>query len=66
MGRARAPEKGENRRCRALHCLSTAPSLALLQGFGDRLLFEMRKLAPKDVKIKIMVPPERKYSTWLG
>ncbi len=28
-------------------------------GFGDRLLSEVRKLAPRDTKIKIMAPPER-------
>src|SRR5258708_6965808 len=35
-------------------------------GFGDRLLNELRRLALKDVKIKIYAPPERKYSTWIG
>src|SRR5258706_11838310 len=35
-------------------------------GFGDRLLNEIKKLALKDVKIKIYAPPERKYSTWIG
>jgi centractin len=35
-------------------------------GFGDRLLNEVKKLAIKDVKIKIYAPPERKYSTWIG
>lgn len=35
-------------------------------GFGDRLLNEIRRLALKDVKIKIYAPPERKYSTWIG
>jgi centractin len=35
-------------------------------GFGDRLLSEVRKLAVKDMKIKIFAPPERKYSTWIG
>lgn len=38
----------------------------LFPGFGDRLLNEVKKLAPKDVKIKISAPPERKYSTWIG
>ncbi|GJJ09677.1 Actin-2 [Clathrus columnatus] len=38
----------------------------LCQGFGDRLLNEVKKLAVKDVKIKIYAPPERKYSTWIG
>lgn len=35
-------------------------------GFGDRLLNEVKKLALKDVRIKIYAPPERKYSTWIG
>jgi len=29
-------------------------------------LNEVKKLALKDVKIKIYAPPERKYSTWIG
>eukprot|EP01147_Barroeca_monosierra_P001953 gene1954-5041_t len=36
------------------------------KGFGERLLKEIRADAPKDVKIKIMAPPERQFSTWLG
>jgi centractin len=35
-------------------------------GFGDRLLHEVKKLALKDIKLKIYAPPERKYSTWIG
>ncbi|KAJ3352811.1 Actin-2 [Entophlyctis luteolus] len=38
----------------------------LLKGFPDRLLNEVKKLALKDIKIKISAPPERKYSTWIG
>jgi centractin len=38
----------------------------LFKGFGDRLLQETRKLASRDTKIKIIAPPERKYSTWIG
>lgn len=40
--------------------------ILLLTGFGDRLLNEVKRLALKDVKIKIYAPPERKYSTWIG
>ncbi|EGD77023.1 beta-centractin [Salpingoeca rosetta] len=36
------------------------------EGFGQRLLKEVRADAPKDIKIKIMAPPERQFSTWLG
>jgi len=38
----------------------------LFPGFGDRLLNEVKHLAPKDIKLKISAPPERKYSTWMG
>jgi centractin len=38
----------------------------LFHGFGDRLLNEMKRLAPKDTKIRIYAPPERKISTWIG
>ncbi|GAM18472.1 hypothetical protein SAMD00019534_016470 [Acytostelium subglobosum LB1] len=38
----------------------------LFHGFGERLLHEVKKLAPKDVKIKITAPLERKYSAWIG
>ncbi|KAF8454227.1 actin family [Terfezia claveryi] len=38
----------------------------LTKGFGDRLLTEVKRLAVKDMKIKIFAPPERKYSTWIG
>lgn len=38
----------------------------LYRGFGDRLLSEVKRLAPKDIKIKISAPPERIMSTWVG
>uniref|UniRef100_A0A9J2Q1W2 Actin n=1 Tax=Ascaris lumbricoides TaxID=6252 RepID=A0A9J2Q1W2_ASCLU len=38
----------------------------MFAGFGDRLLAETRKLAPKDVKIRISAPQERLYGTWIG
>lgn len=45
----------------------TSPYIhAFVTGFGDRLLNEVKKLALKDIKIKIYAPPERKYSTWIG
>ncbi|KAF2753528.1 actin-related protein, ARP1 class [Pseudovirgaria hyperparasitica] len=38
----------------------------LTKGFGDRLLSEVQRLAPKDTRIKIFAPPERIYTTWAG
>ncbi|KAI8908125.1 hypothetical protein PhCBS80983_g04564 [Powellomyces hirtus] len=38
----------------------------LTRGFGDRLLSEVKRLALKDLKIRILAPPERRWSTWIG
>lgn len=38
----------------------------MFAGFGDRLLAEVKKVAPKDIKIRISAPPDRRMSTWIG
>eukprot|EP00668_Euglena_longa_P038500 GGOE01049514.1.p1 GENE.GGOE01049514.1~~GGOE01049514.1.p1 ORF type:complete len:390 (-),score=128.20 GGOE01049514.1:156-1265(-) len=38
----------------------------LVKGFGDRLITEVRRIAPKDTKIRIRAQQERVYTTWLG
>ncbi|KAJ2769218.1 actin, partial [Coemansia nantahalensis] len=38
----------------------------LFTGFADRMQKEMTALAPSKVKAKIIAPPERKYSVWIG
>ena len=35
-------------------------------GIADRAKKEITALAPSTMKIKIIVPPERKYSVWIG
>uniref|UniRef100_A0A9L0IRY3 Actin, cytoplasmic 1 n=1 Tax=Equus asinus TaxID=9793 RepID=A0A9L0IRY3_EQUAS len=35
-------------------------------GITDRMQKEITTLAPSTMKIKIIVPPERKYSVWIG
>lgn len=35
-------------------------------GFAERLQKELTKLAPKTMKIKLNVRPERKYGVWIG
>jgi actin-related protein len=35
-------------------------------GLQDRLTKEMTALAPPTMKIKVVAPPERKYSVWIG
>ncbi|XP_064086544.1 actin-like [Macrobrachium nipponense] len=35
-------------------------------GIADRMQKEITSLAPSTVKVKIIAPPERKYSVWIG
>ncbi|KAN0003378.1 hypothetical protein ACTFIZ_009521 [Dictyostelium cf. discoideum] len=38
----------------------------MLPGIADRMNKELTALAPSTMKIKIIAPPERKYSVWIG
>jgi len=38
----------------------------MMEGLGKRLLNEVKNKCVKDMKIKILAPPERKFSTWIG
>lgn len=38
----------------------------MFPGIADRLQKELTALAPSSVKIKVVAPPERKYSVWIG
>jgi len=35
-------------------------------GIADRMQKEVTSLAPSTIKVKIIAPPERKYSVWIG
>ncbi|KAG7118545.1 Actin like protein [Verticillium longisporum] len=35
-------------------------------GLSDRMQKEITALAPSSMKVKIIAPPERKYSVWIG
>merc|ERR1719187_753065 len=35
-------------------------------GIADRMQKEITALAPSTMKIKMIAPPERKYSVWIG
>jgi len=35
-------------------------------GIGDRMQKEVTELAPGSIKVKMIAPPERKYSVWIG
>jgi len=38
----------------------------MYEGLADRLSKEVTALAPQSMKIKVVAPPERKYSVWIG
>merc|ERR1712031_131419 len=38
----------------------------MFAGIADRMEKEIKALAPASMKIKIVAPPERKYSVWIG
>ena len=38
----------------------------MFEGVADRMEKEIKALAPASMKIKIVAPPERKYSVWIG
>ena len=38
----------------------------LFPGIGDRMTKELTALAPSTMKIKVVAPPERKYTVWIG
>ncbi|KAF8699395.1 hypothetical protein AX14_000997 [Amanita brunnescens Koide BX004] len=38
----------------------------MFPGIADRMQKELTALAPSSVKVKVVAPPERKYSVWIG
>ena len=38
----------------------------LFPGFGQRLLNEVKRRAPRDTYIKLLAPPDRLFSPWSG
>eukprot|EP00670_Eutreptiella_braarudii_P002371 CAMPEP_0174295326 /NCGR_PEP_ID=MMETSP0809-20121228/44406_1 /TAXON_ID=73025 ORGANISM="Eutreptiella gymnastica-like, Strain CCMP1594" /NCGR_SAMPLE_ID=MMETSP0809 /ASSEMBLY_ACC=CAM_ASM_000658 /LENGTH=71 /DNA_ID=CAMNT_0015397517 /DNA_START=17 /DNA_END=232 /DNA_ORIENTATION=- len=38
----------------------------MYQGLPERMSKEITNLAPNGVKVKVVAPPERKYSVWIG
>ena len=39
---------------------------SMFPGMADRMSKEITLLAPSSMKIKVVAPPERKYSVWIG
>lgn len=38
----------------------------MFPGMADRMHWELSQLVPPKIKIKLIAPPERKYSVWIG
>merc|ERR1719486_62421 len=38
----------------------------MFTGIGERMTKELTALAPSTMKVKVVAPPERKYSVWIG
>ena len=38
----------------------------MFQGIAERMAKEMNILVPESMKVKVIAPPERKYSVWIG
>jgi actin len=38
----------------------------MFEGLPERLQKEVSNLAPSSIKVKVVAPPERKYSVWIG
>jgi len=38
----------------------------MFPGIGERMTKELTSLAPSTMRIKVIAPPERKYSVWIG
>ena len=43
-----------------------AGGAAVFAGVGERMTEELTAFAPATVKFKVVAPPERKYSVWIG
>ncbi len=38
----------------------------MFQGFDLRLQKEIVNLAPSNIRVKVIAPPERRYTAWIG
>lgn len=38
----------------------------MFSGIGERMAKELTALIPATMKVKVVAPPERKYSVWIG
>lgn len=52
---------------RELYCnIVLSGGSTVFSGLGERLSKELTAMAPPSIKVKVICPPERKYSVWMG
>ena len=47
-------------------CIYIKSKFILFIGISDRLKKELDAIIPNSMKTKVIAPPERKYSAWIG
>ena len=47
-------------------CIYIKSKFILFIGISDRLMKELDAIIPNSMKTKVIAPPERKYSAWIG
>ncbi|MED6245094.1 Actin-2, partial [Ataeniobius toweri] len=53
-------------RCSLYANIVLSGGTTMFPGIADRMQKEMTAMASKSMKIKVIAPPERKYSVWIG
>lgn len=49
-----------------LHATVLSGGTTMYPGLADRMQRELTDLVPSSMKVKVIAPPERKYSVWIG
>ena len=66
IGRLPTDEAGASLRAAMFKSIVVAGGSTLFPGIAERLTRDLVALAPQNTAVKIIAPPERKYSTWIG
>jgi len=48
------------------HDIVLSGGTSMFPGIADRLTKELKAIVPSSVKVRVIAPPERKFSVWIG
>lgn len=48
------------------HDIVLSGGTSMFPGMADRLTKELKTIVPSSMKVRVIAPPERKYSVWIG